>query len=50
MGPVVAIVFPPVRDEDETDKPPGGFKRARGGPPEATITTYIAKGIMSISR
>ena len=36
---VVEIVFPPVRDDDEIDNLPGGFKGARGGPPEATITT-----------
>ena len=38
MG-LVAIVFPPVRDDDETDSPPGGLTGARGGAPEATITT-----------
>ena len=36
---LVAIVFPPVRDEDEIDGPPGGLSGARGGAPGATITT-----------
>ena len=36
---LVAIVFPPVRDEDEIDSPPGGLSGARGGAPGATITT-----------
>ena len=43
IGAVVATVFPPVRDEDEIDSPPGGFIGTRGGPPEATRTTYQNK-------
>ena len=36
---LVAIVFPPVREDDEIDNPPGGLTGARGGAPGATITT-----------
>ena len=38
MG-LVAIVLPPVRDDDEIESPPRGLTGARGGAPEATITT-----------
>ena len=36
---LVAIVFPPVRDDDDIDSPPGVLTGARGGAPGATITT-----------
>ena len=36
---LVAIVFPPVSEDDEIDNPPGGLAGARGGAPGATITT-----------